>query len=307
MNGEWGDEGDAPSTATATDRAELVSAGESGPVDAGDSDGPPAEQQAGGVGATEQQTGQDPAIGEGASVDEGAGAGVADEPREPGETGPADAGTGEPARTAGGGTAEQPTTEPERAGDTDGDLSDQARADVPQQYPGDYITSSEAPPNVDQAHESPESWAGDINPEKQADGRDNNCGECARAVQNTWNGEPAVAAAMADKDAAGEHRQRMSDWAGAQPQPASMSQVEQHVRDLGPGSSAIVGAYWNGGGGHWFNAVNDQGTVKAVDGQSGKAETWPPSASGQSSLGFDQSSARSLMAIYFDANGRVVK
>jgi hypothetical protein len=253
----------------------------------------PAEQAARNGAPPGRQDGQESAVGGGAGAGEGSGTNteVNDQPigagvlgqAEPGESGPVDADI------------------------TEADRSGLAGTDVSQKYPSDYTPSSEAPPHVDRPHQSPESWAGDINPEKQADGRDNNCGECARAVQNTWNGEPSVAAAMSDKDAAGEPRQRMSDWAGAEPQPESMSQVEQHLRDLGPGSSAIVGAYWNGGGGHWFNAVNDRGMVKAVDGQSGKVESWPPSDSDESSLGFDESNMRSSMAIYFDGNGRVVK
>ncbi|MGZ7046622.1 MAG: toxin glutamine deamidase domain-containing protein, partial [Candidatus Aminicenantales bacterium] len=66
-----------------------------------------------------------------------------------------------------------------------------------------------------------------------------------------------------------------------------MSEVEQRPRDLGPGSSAVVGCDWEGSNdGHWFNAVNDGGTIKAVDGQKGKAETWPPSVQG---VGFKES------------------
>lgn len=100
MSDEWDDRGDAPSTATATDSAELVSAGESGPVDAGESgpvdagasSGPPAEQQANGGGAPVEE-------GAGAgteTADRLVGAGVHDEPVEPGEAGPADAGIEDP-------------------------------------------------------------------------------------------------------------------------------------------------------------------------------------------------------------------
>src|SRR5437588_8588267 len=54
------------------------------------------------------------------------------------------------------------------------------RLDISQQYPSDYVRSDDSPPNVDGPHESPETWAGGINPDKDAPGRDSNCGECAR-------------------------------------------------------------------------------------------------------------------------------
>jgi hypothetical protein len=53
----------------------------------------------------------------------------------------------------------------------------------------------------------------------------------------------------------------------------------------------VVGCDWKYGGGHWFNAVNDGGTVKAIDGQGGSVEPWPPSAQ---NLGFDESDIRFL-------------
>jgi len=178
------------------------------------------------------------------------------------------------------------------------------RPDVASRYPDDYTPSDHDPPAVEQPHESPETWAGDINRDKSDPGRDNNCGECARAVQSTWDGEPAAAAALSDQDAAGEDYSRMVDWAGEKPTDASMTEVGQRLEELGPGSSAIVGCGWEDGRKHWFNAVNDEGTIKAVDGQSGTVEEWPPSAGG---LGFDESDMTFSIAIYFDRDGRVVK
>lgn len=134
-------------------------------------------------------------------------------------------------------------------------------------------------------------------------GRNNNCGECSRAVDNTWEGEPAVAAALSDPDSGGEPTHRMADWAGTALVKASMDDIGQRLADLGPGSSAIVGCDWVIGGGHWFNAINDEGTVKAVDGQSAKIENWPPSAEG---LGFDESTVRWSDAIFFTADGKTI-
>lgn len=180
------------------------------------------------------------------------------------------------------------------------DIPGTGRPDIAVRYPGDYVPASDPPPDVDGPHERPEAWAGDINP---ADG-DNNCGECARAVDSTWNGNPAAAAAMSDADAPGEPVARMREWAGQEPAAASMSDVGRRLEELGPGSSAVVGCDWKDGGGHWFNAVNDGGTVKAVDGQSGTVEGWPPSAGG---LGFDETDMRHSDAIFFTADGKVVK
>jgi hypothetical protein len=83
-----------------------------------------------------------------------------------------------------------------------------------------------------------------------------------------------------------------------------MSEIRQRLDDLGPGSSAVVGCDWNAGGGYWFTAVNDGGTVKAVDGQKGRVETWPPSTHG---LKFDETMMSYSDAIYFTADGKVAK
>jgi hypothetical protein len=157
---------------------------------------------------------------------------------------------------------------------------------------------------VEGPHEHPQGWADEINPDKQAPGRDNNCGECSRAVISTWDGKSAVAAAMSDPYAGGEPVDRMEEWAGQTPTAASMSEIQQRLADLGPGSSAIVGCDWKHGGGHWFTAINDEGTVNAVDGQSGFVETWPPSARG---LGFDESDMDYSDAIFFSADGKVAE
>jgi len=173
------------------------------------------------------------------------------------------------------------------------------RPDVPSKYPGEYVSGKFEPPAVDKPHCSPESWAGDINKGYPAPGRNNNCGECARAVQSTWEGEPAAAAERLRP----EPVDRMSDWAGTNPTPASMADVQTRLNELGPGSSAIVGCGWESGGGHWFNAVNDGGTIKAIDGQSGLVGQWPPSTAG---VGFDPTDMNSSDAIYFTPEGKVV-
>jgi hypothetical protein len=173
-----------------------------------------------------------------------------------------------------------------------------------ERYPADYVKTPGPLPRVEQPHENPENWVADTNPDRDAPWRANNCGECARASDSTWHGRPAVAAALARPEQL-EEVSRMSEWAGEEPVPASMSEVGQRLRDLGPGSSAVVGCDWeHSDDGHWFNAVNDGGTIKAVDGQNGKVEPWPPSVQG---VGYEESWMRSSDAIFFTADGKVVK
>ena len=96
----------------------------------------------------------------------------------------------------------------------------------------------------------------------------------------------------------------MTEFAGVAPEPATMDQVADKLTELGPGSSAIVGFDRADGSGHWFNAVNDGGTIKAVDGQSGTVGAWPPSSD---AFGFDESEMANSDAIYFDSDSNPVK
>lgn len=185
---------------------------------------------------------------------------------------------------------------------TGADTPPEGRPDIASAYLADYVPSADPQPSVEGPHESPEGWAADVNPDRDAPGRDNNCGECARAVECTWEGDPAAAAALSDPDSGGEPVARMAEWAGQAPTEASLSDVQQRLDELGPGSSAVVGCDWQTGGGHWFNAVNDGGTVKAVDGQSGQTETWPPSRDG---LGYSEADMSYSDAIFFTADGKV--
>jgi hypothetical protein len=240
---------------------------------------PPAADKQPGTGETpgSEKPGQSPAIDLPPSGDTLTDARPATDAEDPGADEKLDAAT----------EAEQPRTE---------------RPDIAARYPADYIPSSDSPPRVEGPHDQPEGWIDGINPGRDAPGRDNNCGECSRAVITTWDGKPAVAAAMSDPNVGGEPIGRMTEWAGQSPAMASMSEIQQRLADLGPGSSAVVGCDWNHGGGHWFNAVNDGGIVKAADGQSGAVETWPPSAHG---LGFDETDMLYSDAIFFTADGKV--
>ena len=65
----------------------------------------------------------------------------------------------------------------------------------------------------------------------------------------------------------------------------------------------MIGVDWRGGGGHYFNAVNHKGQVLALDGQTGKTETWPPTIDG---LGYDASMITFSEAIVRDRKGKVI-
>jgi hypothetical protein len=168
-------------------------------------------------------------------------------------------------------------------------------------YRPDYVPSTQEAPQIDGPHKIPEKWIDAMNHDKGGPDRDNNCGECARAVFNTWCGRSSTAAAMADARCPGEPTPRMSEWASAQPIPVTMAEVGQRLTALGPGSSAIIGCDFRDGRGHWFNAVNDAGTVKAVDGQWGKVQEWPPTQRG---FTFDPSRTVFSEAFFFDRDGR---
>jgi hypothetical protein len=100
------------------------------------------------------------------------------------------------------------------------------RPDMAERYPADYVKTPGPLPRVEQPHENPENWVADINPDRDAPWRENNCGECARASDSTWHGRPAVAGALARPEQA-EVVSRMTEWAGEEPVVASMSEVGQ--------------------------------------------------------------------------------
>lgn len=186
--------------------------------------------------------------------------------------------------------------------------ADQAatRPNIAEKYSKEYRASDHEPSPIDGPHQPPERWIEDINFDENRKGRNENCGECARAVQSAWQGEPAVAAAIASAWAGGEPPSRMTEWAGRDAKPVSMADISHHLEKLGPGSSAIIGCDWAPprAGGHWFNAVNDSGMIKAVDGQVAKVEPWPPSMGG---LKFDESQMKLSEAIFFTPDGKVAR
>jgi hypothetical protein len=192
-----------------------------------------------------------------------------------------------------------------RAGDDQSSGTAEAeRPDMADRHPTRYTRPADPLPRIEGPGEHPARWLADIYPGRERHERPNNCGECARAVDNTWHGLPSAAAELANRKVGGERPAVMDEWAGQSPEPASVAAIRQRLRELGPGSSAVVGFDREDAPGHWFNAVNHEGTVLAVDGQAARFEEWPPSKDG---LGFDESDMSYSDAIYFTADGKVVR
>lgn len=146
---------------------------------------------------------------------------------------------------------------------------------------------------------NPAGWIGAGNPH-YATGMDmwtNNCGPCSRSFADTFHGKSASPALGDSKVPPGEY-QEMWDAIGARPasrltntdadshefSASAYRSLEASLRQEGPGAVAIVGVDWDvkglprgHGGGHWFNAyVDDDGTVRWADEQSGQTTGWPP-------------------------------
>jgi Papain fold toxin 1, glutamine deamidase len=197
----------------------------------------------------------------------------------------------------------EPHTDARRPGDSQPpDTAGPKRPDMAEKHPDRYARPADPPPRVDGPGEHPARWLTDIYPGRERRERPNNCGECARAVDSTWHGTPTAAAELANRKVGGERPAIMTEWANGSPEPASMADIERRLRELGHGSSAVVGFDREDAPGHWFNAVNHDGKVLAVDGQAARFEEWPPSKDG---LGFDESGMSYSDAIYFTADGKV--
>jgi hypothetical protein len=191
--------------------------------------------------------------------------------------------------------------------DTDGDEGPADRPGsihdtphMPDRYPDEYVPW-DGPRRPVERPQALGEWLGKINPDGR--GRWNNCGECARAVAKTWFGDTTIAAALANHEDGGESAERMAEWAGAVPVRASMADIRDRLATLGAGSLAIVGVALPGIG-HWLNAVNNEGKVLAVDGQSGKSGTWPPTSL---DARYDDSTLLYSIAVFFTPEGKVVR
>jgi hypothetical protein len=109
---------------------------------------------------------------------------------------------------------------------------------------------------------------------KIAGTRTMNCANCAIATDASIAGSPASAlpgevTRVADLTAVYE-----KPWSGSMADPAEMAAA---MRDAGPGSRAIVfGQSSSAEIGHFFDVVNDGGTIRFLDGQSGTTAAMAP-------------------------------
>ena len=119
-------------------------------------------------------------------------------------------------------------------------------------------------------------WLKDINPNYAPHDLESpynvNCGSCTYSVWNRLNGDAQMVAS--DKNI--PYNYQMEQLTGMKQVSMSPSQIEANLLAQGPGSHAIIGIDRKEGDGHWFNAINHNGNVYAVDGQNGKIHTWPP-------------------------------
>jgi len=155
-----------------------------------------------------------------------------------------------------------------------------------------------------EAQQPPDVWVRSINgPGMDSAGRDNNCVDCARAVESTWRGSPEVAARLGNADGTGTSPERITEWAGGELTPADYGEIKSRLEALGPGSSAIVISDWAGpfGGRHAYNALNDRGHVVMVDGQAGVSEGWPPT------LQWSEADVANSVAVFFDREGTITR
>lgn len=134
-------------------------------------------------------------------------------------------------------------------------------------------------------------WLDRVNP-RFPDGADwtNNCGPCSRAFADSFQG---VEVRVAPGDTLRGELSEMYSWAGVTPMSLRAGDAEKvaefttgawdkvaaGAKDLPDGSTLIVGVDWEKGGGHWFNAVVQDGELKWVDAQTGTTHGWPPTYS----------------------------
>jgi hypothetical protein len=150
---------------------------------------------------------------------------------------------------------------------------------------------------------SPRHWVGDLNPgHPEEPGRRKNCGDTSRSSEYTWRGKDtkALPINLAATAGGGERVAVMDHWSSGDRVVVNFDGIQSRLEELGSGSSAIVGVNYKGGGGHWFNAFNDDGRIVASDGQNGKSENWPPGGT----VRVPETACSLVDAIFIDASGK---
>ena len=153
---------------------------------------------------------------------------------------------------------------------TPADITDAAATDA--QIPQDVQTLD----NFDAAAADVNDWISEINPNFDPydldSAYDNNCGSCAFAVYQRFEGNTDIVAS-AENIATIEE---MNALTGMEQVTMTPEEIQQTLLDQGNGAHAIIGIDRADGPGHWFNAANIDGKVVAIDGQTGEISDWPP-------------------------------
>jgi RHS repeat-associated protein len=101
-------------------------------------------------------------------------------------------------------------------------------------------------------------------------GGTHNCGVCADAADSTIGGNPK-SADPAPRPMTSEEMERYVGNGNTFVRKGGLSGVVNDVKNWGPGSRGIVGAWPTKGVGHYFNVINVDGKVVFIDAQTGKA------------------------------------
>lgn len=153
---------------------------------------------------------------------------------------------------------------------TPADITDAAATDA--QIPQDVQTLD----NIDAAAADVNDWISEINPNFDPydldSAYDNNCGSCAFAVYQRFEGNTDIVAS-AENIATIEE---MNALTGMEQVTMTPEEIQQTLLDQGNGAHAIIGIDRADGPGHWFNAANIDGKVVTIDGQTGEISDWPP-------------------------------
>jgi filamentous hemagglutinin len=104
-----------------------------------------------------------------------------------------------------------------------------------------------------------------VNP-KPGLGRTENCANCAIATDATLAGRPASALPGVRTPI-----QVLEDLFGGVFRNASIGSIKNYLKYYGNGARGIVYGFRQDGTAHFFNAVNQRGTIRFLDGQAGKA------------------------------------
>ena len=122
-----------------------------------------------------------------------------------------------------------------------------------------------------------EQWIKEINPNYDPfdinSPYSRNCGSCALAVYKRLEGD---CTAVASAKNIGQNWEMEALTGMVQVKMDGPEAIRQALLAQGDGAHAIIGVDRAYGPGHWFNAVNVDGKVMAIDGQSGEILDWPP-------------------------------